>query len=244
MSILSRHIATSLLVLRDGETFSARLLNGSIGFRDIAALAAFTALSTGVYGAVLGFWRSWTLAAYVAVKLPAVFLGTTLFVSVFNWTMALMFGARLCYRDVFACAFGAMARAGWFLLAAAPVSAFLVWTGAPAWNADLGSRLALRGPFYSMLLAHTAILSLSGVAGNVSLFSILRRMVPSGRRAMALFASWLAAFALVGSQLSWMARPIFGSPNVIVAFLREDALKSNAFESFFGQVLPYFLPNR
>lgn len=55
MNTLSRCIAVPLLVLWNGEAFRRRLFGGSIGFRDIAALAAFTALSTGVYGAVLGF---------------------------------------------------------------------------------------------------------------------------------------------------------------------------------------------
>jgi hypothetical protein len=36
-------------------------------------------------------------------------------------------------------------------------------------------------------------------------------------------------------------RPIVGSPNISVEFLREDALDSNFLESLFGQIIPNFI---
>ena len=66
----------------------------------LLAQVAFVALATGVYGAVLAAWRSPHMAAYVAVKLPAVFVGTTFTVSVFCWMSGLVAGAELRYREV------------------------------------------------------------------------------------------------------------------------------------------------
>ena len=39
-------------------------------------------VSTAVYGLALGWWRSFEMALYVAAKLPVVFVGSTLVVSV------------------------------------------------------------------------------------------------------------------------------------------------------------------
>ena len=49
---------------------------------------------------------------------------------------------------------------------------------------------------------------------------------------------WLAAFAVVGCQLGWIMRPLVGSPNVSVEFLRSDALEGNFLESLFTQIIP------
>ena len=44
----------------------------------LARRILFVAAATGVYGAVLAVWRSPLMAAYVAAKLPAVFVGATI----------------------------------------------------------------------------------------------------------------------------------------------------------------------
>lgn len=106
------------------------------------------AAATAVYGAVLAAWRSPRMAAYVAVKLPCVFLGTTLVVSVFCWMAALATGAALRYREVLGAVFTAMAVAGTILLGLAPVVLFFILSGAP----DEGTRQAMR-------FAHAAMMS-------------------------------------------------------------------------------------
>ena len=52
---------------------------------------------------------------------------------------------------------------------------------------------------------------------------------------------WLASFAVVGCQLGWMARPLVGSPNIQVEFVRDDALESNFLESLFKQIIPHII---
>lgn len=63
-------------------------------------------LGTCSYGLALGLWRSPQMAFYVSVKLPVVFVGTTVLVSVFSWMSALLAGTEMRYRDVFACLSG------------------------------------------------------------------------------------------------------------------------------------------
>ncbi len=45
--------------------------------------------------------------------------------------------------------------------------------------------------------------------------------------------AWLAVNLFLGSQLTWIARPFIGSPQLPVAFLREGALRGNFYEDVF-----------
>ena len=198
---------------------------------------AFVVLATGVYGAVLAAWRSPRMAAYVAVKLPVVFVGTTFTVSVFCWMTGLMAGAAPRYREVLRAVFAAMSIAGTVLLALAPVVLFFILSGAP----ESGTRDALRFTHACLMMTHIMVLAGAGVTGVASLTKALRRRVPAGCRLSFMICLWLLAFAMVGCQFGWMLRPIVGSPNITVEFLRADALDSNFLESLFRQIIPHIL---
>lgn len=198
---------------------------------------AFVALATGVYGAVLAAWRSPRMAAYVAAKLPTVFIGTTFTVSVFCWMAGLAVNAGLRYREVLWAVFSAMSVAGGIMLSLAPVVLFFILSGAP----DCGTRDALRFTHSCLMLLHITVLGGSGVVGNVALVQSLRRRVPPNCRLPLLLGLWLMSFALVGCQFGWIMRPIVGSPNISVEFLRADALNSNFLESLFSQIIPNFI---
>ena len=215
-----------LLALRDGAAFRDQIRRRDVGWRGIISLIAFVCLACAVYGAVLGGWRSAQLAAYVAVKLPMLFLGTILLVTVFNWVAALLLGAGFRLHDVLLVVSGAMCVAGWVLLACAPVAFLLVWAAAPT----SGAPDELRHAHNVMLLTHIVVLAAAGVIGNAALFRGLRDAVPRTCPAGALAAIWLAAYAFVGCQLSWILRPFVGSPFYDVAFLRPDALERNFYE--------------
>ena len=197
----------------------------------------FVAAATGVYGAVLAVWRSPLMAAYVAAKLPVVFVGATFIVSIFCWMASLATGACLRYREVLEAVFFAMSVAGAILLAAAPVVLFFVFSAA----LDSGSRETMRLVHAAMMLAHIVVMAGSGTVGVVLLYRSLSRRVPADCRLVMMMVLWLAAFAVVGCQLGWIMRPLVGSPNISVAFLRSDALKSNFLESLFTQIIPHLL---
>ena len=190
--------------------------------------------STAAYGAVLACWRSPLMALYVAAKLPVVFLVTTFVVSAFCWTAAVLLEARLRYPEVLGCVFSAMATAGRILLSLAPIVLFFILTAAP----DTGTRDGLRFVHASLMGVHLAVLSVSGTVGVVRLCRMLRSRVATVRRLALLVGAWLLAFALVGGQVGWVLRPLVGSPNIIVEFVREDALASNFLESVFTQIVP------
>jgi hypothetical protein len=45
--------------------------------------------------------------------------------------------------------------------------------------------------------------------------------------------SWLAVNLFLGSQLSWLARPFIGAPQLPVVFLRDTAFQGNFYENVF-----------
>ena len=194
-------------------------------------------LSTAAYGAVLAAWRSPLMAAFVAVKLPVVFVATTLVVSAFCWAAGLLCRAGLRYREVLGAVFSAMAVAGSILLALSPVVLYFVFSGAP----DAGTREEMRFAHATMMMVHILVLACAGATGNLVLCRALRRRVPPACRLAPMVALWIASFAVVGCQLGWIMRPLVGSPNIAVEFLRSDALDSNFLESLFRQIIPHII---
>lgn len=194
-------------------------------------------VATGAYGVVLGWWRSPLLAAYVAVKLPAVFFCTMLAVSGFCWVASLALDADMRYRDIWASASEAMATAGCIIFAAAPVVLFFVVTAAP----DSGARNEMRFAHACIMLVHIAVLACGGAVGVWRLHGSLKRYASPRCGVRGLIAIWLTAFGVVGCQLGWIVRPMVGSPNICVEFVREDALERNFLESLFGQIIPHFI---
>ena len=203
----------------------------------LARRILFVAAATGVYGAVLAVWRSPFMAAYVAAKLPVIFIGATLIVSVFCWMAGLATGAGLMFREVLEAVFFAMSVAGAILLAMAPVVLFFVFSAAP----DSGTRETMRFAHSAMMLVHITVMGGSGTVGVSLLYKSLRRRVPADCRLVLMMFLWLAAFAVVGCQLGWIMRPLVGSPNIAVEFLRSDALESNFLESLFTQIIPHLV---
>jgi len=190
--------------------------------------------STAVYGAVLAYWRSPLMALYVAAKLPIVFLATTLVVSVFCWTSSVLLGGDLGYVDVLDAVFSAMETAGRMLLAFAPIVLYFIVTAAD----NSGSRERLRFIHALLMLTHLAVFASSGTVGVVVMFRTLRKRLPTVRRLALMVFIWLFSFAVVGGQTGWILRPLVGSPNISVEFVREDAFDSNILESLFKQIIP------
>jgi len=190
--------------------------------------------STAVYGLALGWWRSFEMALYVAAKLPVVFIGSTLVVSVFAWMAGLVVGSGLRYREVLELVFAAMGSAARVLLALVPVVFFFILSAAPSG----GTTNELRFVHAALLSTHIVVFAAAGIIGNLALCRALVGRVMIRCRIPVLLSLWLGAFALVGCQVGWMMRPLVGSPNITVEFIRADALEGNFIESVFTQVVP------
>ena len=225
------------ILLTDRETFWRRTRSQDLRWNELLGLVLFVSFACALYGAVLAGWRSPRLSLYVAVKLPALFLGTTALVAVFNWMTACLLGSGLSFKSSVFAVFASMAIGGWILLGLAPVALFFLLTGV----SPTGTPTELQLAHNSILMTHIFILALAGIGGNAALLQGLRRIVRPRCPASRLFLAWLAAFALVGGQLSWILRPFVGSPFFPVVFLRPDALDRNFYEFVFTEVLPFLL---
>ena len=225
------------VLLSGRDAFWRDMASARLPWRGLLEMAAFVACACSLYGVVLAGWRSPLLSLYVAAKLPLLFLGTTLLVAGFNWTIASILGSGLSFKSTLFAVFAAMAVGAWMLLALLPVVLFFLLSGV----ARAGTHAELQYAHNSILVAHVLVLSLAGVAGNAALLGGLRRLVRPRCPAAALFCGWLAAFAFVGCQLSWILRPFVGSPFFPVEFIRPDALDRNFYEFVFTEVLPFLL---
>ena len=230
-------MVTVLLLLRRRAAFWEQLETESSLTPLLVNLIGFIILASALYGAALAGWRAPRLSLYVAVKLPLLLLGTTAIVSGLNWVLAVLFGSGLSFRQVMAVTYGAMGLACWILLSLLPVTLFFTFFAA----SYAGSPAELRFTHNCLLLTHIVLIAMAGVAGNQALRQGLRRLVSPKCATEKLYWSWIAAFAFVGCQLSWILRPFVGSPFYPVAFLRPDCLNRNFYEFVFLEVLPYVL---
>ncbi len=224
-------------LLRDRDAFWTALQDQVLGWKELLALVAFVVITCALYGVVMAGGRSPLLSFYVAVKLPLLFLGTTAIVALFNWMAASLLGSGLSFRSTFFVVFAAMTLSCWILLAFIPVAAFFLISGVPT----SGTHEQLSYAHDAILMTHVCILALAGFVGNAALLNGLRSVVKTDCPVYGLFALWIAAFAFVGCQLSWIFRPFVCNPFLPVAFMRADCLKGNFYEFIFTDLLPFLV---
>jgi hypothetical protein len=225
------------VLLRDRDRFWDALRERRLGSGDLLSLIAFVVIVCSLYGAVLAGWRSPRLAAYVAIKLPMLFLGTTCIVAVFNWMTACILGSGLPFRSTVFVVFASMTMGCWILLGLVPVALFFLLSGV----AYEGTGAELQYAHNAILMIHIFILGTAGAVGNGALLKGLRRAVDARGPVNGLFFLWLGAFAFVGCQMSWILRPFIGSPFYPVSFMRPDCLDRNFYEFILTEVVPFLL---
>lgn len=197
---------------------------------------AVVVVGTGLFGAAMGWWRSPAQAGFNALKLPLVLLVTTLGNALLNGMLAPLLGANLHLRQSLMLVLMSFTIAGLILGAFAPLIAFIVWNTPPL---EAG-RAQNSTSFAFIQLSIVAIVAFAGVAANVRLAQLLRRLSGDAGVARRILLGWLAGNLLLGSQLSWILRPFIGSPDLPVEFLRKNAFDGNLFETIARAVTHFF----
>ena len=181
----------------------------------------------------MGWWRAPEQALYVAIKFPLIIVLTALGNALLNAMLAPLLGLNISLRQSLLAILMSFAIAAAILGAFSPLVGFLVWN-APTMTPDLKATAT-----YSLIkLVHVIVIAFAGVAGNVRLFQLLTQLGGGRRIAGRVLIAWLAGNLFLGGQLTWIARPFMGAPQLPVAFLREGPFKGNFYENVWNTLLP------
>jgi len=209
------------------EAWSSRRVTTHIGVILVGA---------GCFGAAMGWWRSPEQALFVALKFPLILLLTALGNALLNAMLAPLLGLNLTLRQSLLAVLMSFALAAAVLGAFSPLVGFLVWN-APPMTPDVKSTAT-----YGLIkLVDVIVIAFAGIIGNVRLYQLLVKLGHGSRRvARRVLFAWLAGNLFLGSQLTWIARPFIGAPQLPVVFLRDHALQGNFYENIFGTVALLF----
>lgn len=179
----------------------------------------------GMYGAAMGWWRAPQQALFVAIKFPLIILLVTLGNALLNAMLAPLLGLNISFRQSFLAVLVSFTLVSAILGAFSPLLLFLVGN-APPMTPDVKATAA----YGFIKVTHVAVIAFAGVAGNVRLFQLLTRLGGSKTVARRVLFAWLTVNLFLGSQLTWIARPFIGSPQLPVQFLRDTAFQGNFYE--------------
>jgi hypothetical protein len=189
-------------------------------------------LGAGAYGATIGAWRSALQALYTAIKLPLVFLLTSLGNGLLNGMLAPLLGLDISFRQSLLCVLVSFAFAAIILGSLSPVAAFLVWNTPP-----LSGVTALGSPEYGLLqLMLAAFVALAGVAANLRLFPLLCEWSATRKTARNVLLAWLVGNLFLGSQICWVMRPFIWDPSGTTAFVGRQYWNGSFYETLFEAI--------
>lgn len=245
-------------LLRGEATQLAKLRDGGIQVTSDRLQIAIVLLGMG-YGLCMGTYAllrgdSTALLQLVAgmVKVPALFLLTLVVTFPSLYVFNALVGSRLSALALWRLLTSSVALNMAVLASFGPIVAFF----------------SLSTTSYSfMLLLHVLVFSVAGTLGLKFLLQTLHRLTltqhpaeeappvlpevksPSSslesdaryvpaRQVKLVFRCWMAVFALVGAQMSWLLRPFLGHPNEAFSFFR--ARESNFFEAVWQHLVHLF----
>lgn len=191
----------------------------------ILRAALIAALGFGVYGLTVGCWRSPLMGLYVAVKMPLLIALTLGCNGLLNGLLGLLLGSGLGFKQSLHALLSGFAITGLILGSLAPITYFI------ALNMPAHDSAQAVTSHSAYMLTHVSLIGIAGLIGVIRLAKLLESYSPSRAIARATLAAWIAGNAFLGCQFSWILRPFFGSPSLKVAFLRDDAMQGNFYET-------------
>ena len=186
-------------------------------------------IGAGVYGAVMGSWRSPLQAFYTGIKLPLVILLTTLGNSLLNAMLAPLLGLNLTFRQSLAVVLMSFAIVSVVLGALSPVAWFVVWNTPPL----TAAMQPLSREHGVMQLTLAGFIALAGVVGNAHLLPLLSEWARSAATARKVLFAWLAGNLFLGSQICWVLRPFIWDPGRPVEFIGSEYFHGSFYETVF-----------
>lgn len=208
------------------ESQTAAVWTADWSTRRIVQQLAVICIGAGCFGATMGWWRAPEQGLWVALKFPLILALTAVGNALLNAMLAPLLGLNISFRQSLLAILMSFAITAAILGAFSPLFGFMIWNVPPM---AIGVKSTTT---YGLIkLANVIAIAFAGIAGNVRLFQLLVSLASSRAIAKRVFIAWLAGNLFLGSQLTWIARPFIGAPELPVAFLRENALKGNFYEN-------------
>jgi len=191
-------------------------------------LAAIFA-GAGLFGAVVGEWRSPLQAFYGGIKFPLVILLTTAGTAFLNGMLAPLLGLNIKFRQSLLIILLSHTIAAIILGGFSPILLFVV-CNAP--SIQISSSASWAGHSI-VLVVEVGLIAFAGILANVRLRQLLDLLSGSPPVSKRITFAWLGANLFLGAQISWLLRPFVGSPELPVEFLRSNAFQGNFYETVF-----------
>jgi hypothetical protein len=222
-------------VLLRGEAEPMNRWLGESSATRIVSCVTVVVIGTSCFGAAIGLWRAPTQALFNAIKFPLVILLVAAGNALLNGMLAPLLGLNLRFGQSFMAILMSFTIAAAILGAFSPLVVFIVWNTPPYGGASEA--------YAFLLLGLVVMIAFAGVAANVRLVELLRRISATPVIALKVLLAWLTGNLLLGSQLCWILRPFVGSPGLPVQFLRPDLFRDNFFEAVFRALKSLLIPD-
>lgn len=223
------HITSTLtILLSDRKQFVEDIRQGLHLRTTSAALFVASLLLFALYGAIVGAAHSAPQALASAIKLPALYLLTSLICFPTLYVFNVFFGSKLGIGEHLALMLSSLGIIALLLVSFAPITFFFLITSDSY-------------PFFKLL--NVAIFAITGVIGVAffyrSMVKITALQDTENRDVrLQLLLLWLALFAFVGTQLGWTIRPMFGDPGLPFILFAEP--RGNIYADIVSAVMAVF----
>jgi hypothetical protein len=221
----SDHRLIPALLRGDSDVLAPLILKPGAAFW--ITLLGVVVLGAGAYGVAVGSWRGGWQPLFTGLKLPGILLLTAAGNAGLNAALAPLLGLNLHFRQSLAAVLASFAISAVILGAAAPIVGFQLFN-LPGIDADWSAR---GRSFDTVQATQVLVIAFAGIAGTVRLLQLLETLAGSEAVAKRVLVGWLAGNFLLGTQITWILRPYFGSHALPVEFLREHPLQGNFFET-------------
>lgn len=231
---LARNLVVAETILRNRVQFFSEIRDGIRLQEKTRAMLVASAAFTALYGAVLGSSHGPLQVLSSAVKLPILFLVTSIICLPTLYFFNTLFGAKQNLSQILALLLMPITVTGVILLSFAPITLFF----------RLTTDVVNGYQFFKLL--NVAIFAISGSIGMWFLWQGMRLVSGAEEENIRIrrlvLAFWILMFAFVGSQMAWTLRPFVGYPYAPFEILRQtggnfyaDVLRS------VGELLGFFV---
>lgn len=228
----SRNLAIAETILRTRKQFFSEIRDSVALQEKTRAMLISSIAFLSLYGAVVGSSHSMLQAISSAIKLPILFLITSIICLPTLYFFNILFGAKQSLIQNLALILTPITVTATLMFSFAPITLFFMLTTTSSYQ------------FFKLL--NVAFFSIAGIIGIVFLTQGMQAVsTPEDQgvriRSWAL-RFWIIIYAFVGSQMAWTLRPFFGYPGAPFEPVRQIGgnFYGNVLTSI-GEILGFFI---